>query len=96
MIVARNLGEPIERATEGKVVAFRNSSDRFRPDWGEVLDLGTLRRGPYLDFAALFLPGPQAEEFMPMLQRLQGKSMSSAATGGATIPTTPCSTPTRT
>ena len=73
LIVTRSLAEPIASAAKGRVVSFRNSSDRFVPGWREALDLGPLRRGPYLDFAALFLPGAKAAEFMPLIAELQDR-----------------------
>jgi hypothetical protein len=73
LIVTRSLAGPIEQAAAGKVVSFRNSSDRFVPEWGDFLDLGTIERGPYLDFAALTLPGTRAEELLPLLKELQGR-----------------------
>lgn len=48
MIVTRPLDELIEKAAQGSVVAFENDVDRFVAEWGEVLDLGPLRRRPYL------------------------------------------------
>jgi hypothetical protein len=73
LIVTRSLAEPIEQAAAGKLVSFRNSSDRFVSEWSDVLDLGPIERGPYLDFAALTLPGARAEELLPLLQELQGR-----------------------
>ena len=46
MVVTRPLGELIERAREGRVVAFENDIDRFVAEWGEILDLGPLERRP--------------------------------------------------
>ena len=47
MIVTRPLDELIERAREGEVVAVEHGGDRFCPEWGELLGLGPVRRGPY-------------------------------------------------
>jgi hypothetical protein len=55
MIATRSLEPVIERAREG-VVAFRNDRDRFVAEWGELLDLGPVRRQPYVS-SALFLLG---------------------------------------
>jgi hypothetical protein len=73
LIVTRNLSQLIEAAAGGKVVAFQNETDRFVAEWSEVLDLGPLRRGPYLDFAALLLPRDFAAEMMPLIQELQDR-----------------------
>jgi hypothetical protein len=48
MVVTRHLGELIERARSGRVVAFENDLQRWRPEWGELLDLGELEPRPYL------------------------------------------------
>ncbi len=73
LIVTRSFAEPIEWAQAGKLVSFRNSSDRFDPAWGDVLDLGPVRRGPYLDFAALCMPETLAAELIPLIQDRQGR-----------------------
>jgi hypothetical protein len=73
LIVTRSFAEPIARSAAGDVVAFRNSMDRHHPDWGEVLGLGEIHRGPYLDFAAISLPGPLAAELLPLIQDLQDR-----------------------
>jgi hypothetical protein len=49
MIVTSSLEPLIERAADGRVVAFEDyRRDRFVPEWGELLELGALRRQPYL------------------------------------------------
>ena len=73
LIVTRSFAEPIAWASAGKLVSFRNSSDRFDPAWGEVLDLGPVRRGPYLDFAALCMPGAVGAGLIPLIQDRQGR-----------------------
>jgi hypothetical protein len=53
LIVTRSLGELIDAAAGGRVVAVRNDMDRHVPEWGELLDLGPVRRQPYVAFALL-------------------------------------------
>jgi hypothetical protein len=48
IIVTRPLTPLIEAAVGGRVVAFKNHRDRFVPEWGELLELGQIRRQPYL------------------------------------------------
>jgi hypothetical protein len=48
MVVTRPLGGLIAQAAEGRVVAFENEMDRFVPEWGELLDLGEVRRQAYV------------------------------------------------
>jgi hypothetical protein len=59
MIVTRPLTELIEQASRGGVVAFRNDKERFVPEWGDILDLGTAQRRPYISSGLAFL-GPWA------------------------------------
>ena len=55
MIATRPLGELIERARSGRILAFANDRQRFVPEWGELLELGPVRRQPYVSsgFVAL-------------------------------------------
>lgn len=72
LIVVRRLDELVERAggdgsSPGRVVAFRNTIDRFVPEWGTMLGLGTSERRPYLCSAAVALardPGVAILELM--------------------------------
>jgi hypothetical protein len=48
MIVTRPLDELIDEAAGGRVIAVEHGSDRFFEDWSEELDLGPLRRHPYV------------------------------------------------
>jgi hypothetical protein len=57
MVVCRPLTPLIEQAAEGRVVAFKDNIDRFVPEWGELLDLGTPRRQPYVSSGLVFLGG---------------------------------------
>jgi hypothetical protein len=59
IIVTRPLAELIERARDGRVVAFENDVDRFVPEWGELLELGPIRRAPYV-CSGLVLAGGEA------------------------------------
>ncbi len=52
MIVSRSLGELIERAAEGRVVAFGTGYDRFVAEWATLLGLGELRRHQYVSSGA--------------------------------------------
>ncbi len=55
MIVVKSLTPLLEEAARGKVVAFENNIARFVPAWGELLDLGPVRRRPYLCSAVVAL-----------------------------------------
>src|SRR6266511_52133 len=51
MIVTRSLAPLVELAAGGRAVAFENNIDRFVPEWGALLDLGPVRRQPYVSSA---------------------------------------------
>jgi hypothetical protein len=72
LLATRHLGELIDTAAAGKLVAFENKSDRWVPEWGELLDLGELRRQRYLDFAALCMHSSIAREVQPLIEDRQG------------------------
>jgi hypothetical protein len=57
MVVTRPLAEPIETAAAGKVVAVAENVDRHVAEWGELLDLGPTRRGPYVSSGLVILGG---------------------------------------
>ncbi len=71
MIVTRPLDELIERARNGQVVAFKAAYDRFVPEWGELLDLGPIRRGPYVSGGLLFLAGPLGHRVLSQMDELE-------------------------
>jgi hypothetical protein len=71
MIVTRPLTALIERASENRVVAFENDRDRFVPAWGELLDLGPIRRRPYVSSGLVFLGGTAGEEVLRLLDDRQ-------------------------
>jgi hypothetical protein len=59
IIVTRSLAELVEAGRRGTVVGFVNdppNDDRFFPEWGQALDLGPLRRRPYLNAGQFVLP----------------------------------------
>ena len=62
MIVTRSLSDLIEAASGDRVVAVEHPRDRFVPEWGELLGLGTARRHRYLSSALVFLGGAAGRE----------------------------------
>jgi hypothetical protein len=61
IIVVRPLTEFVESSREGRVVGFVNdppNHERFFPEWATRLDLGVLRRRPYLNAGLFFVPSP--------------------------------------
>jgi hypothetical protein len=67
MVVTRPLTHLLQQAASGRVVAFENPVDRFVPEWGELLDLGQVRRQPYLCSGLVAMgssPGTEVLELM--------------------------------
>ncbi len=71
MIATRPLTELIERAAGDRVVAFRNDTDRFVADWGELLDLGQARRRPYVSSGLIALGGATGDTVLRLLDDRQ-------------------------
>jgi hypothetical protein len=71
LVVTRPLTGLIERAAGGRVVAFRNQLDRFVGDWGDLLDLGRARRGPYLSSAAICIERALGTEVLGLMEDRQ-------------------------
>jgi hypothetical protein len=67
MIVTRPLGGLIEKAASGRVVAFRTNRNRLFPEWGELLDLGPIRRQPYLSSGLVVFAGRVAVEVLRLM-----------------------------
>jgi hypothetical protein len=71
MIATRRLDEPIEQARNGRLVAFENESQRYFEEWGALLGLGALRRGPYLSSGAIFAGGETGRELFSVIAEKQ-------------------------
>jgi hypothetical protein len=71
VVVTRPLTELIGNASRGHVVAFKNDLDRFVPAWGEVLDLGPVRRQPYLSFAFVAMGGSLGVQILRLIEDRQ-------------------------
>jgi hypothetical protein len=71
MIVTRPLTELIASAEGGRVIAFENQIDRFVPEWGELLELGPVRRRPYVSSGLVVLGGKTGAEVVRLLDDRQ-------------------------
>jgi len=71
MVATRSLAEPIAQAAGGRIVAFCNDRDRFLPEWGELLDLGPIRRQPYVSSGLVLLGGAEGGEVLGLLDDRQ-------------------------
>jgi hypothetical protein len=67
MIATRPLTELLERAREGRVVAFRDRQDRFFGEWGELLDLGRAERRGYVSSGFVALGGEVRKQVLGLL-----------------------------
>lgn len=91
MIATRPLGDLIEAASQDSVVAFANDSDRFVSAWGELLDLGPIRRAPYVSSSLVALGGPAGAHVLELLddrQRAVDMSQTFYGTNAAAYPFT--------
>jgi hypothetical protein len=68
VILTRPLTELMDRAAEGRVVAFRNDLARFFPAWGELLALGPVRRQHYVNGGLLCLGGEVGSRLLELLR----------------------------
>ena len=73
IIVTRNLAPLIEAAAGGSVVAFENRSDRFFPEWGDLLELGTARRRQYVSSSLVCLGGALGSEVVRLMDGLRDR-----------------------
>jgi hypothetical protein len=74
MLVTRSLEPLIKCAGEGHIVAFEDHNvDRFRPEWGQLLDLGDLRRQPYLSAGLVALGAEPGDEVLRLLNQLSDR-----------------------
>jgi hypothetical protein len=73
VIVTRPLTELIEIAARHRVVAFENNMDRFVPEWGDLLDLGPVRRQPYLCTAFVAMGSSPGMEVLRLMEGRQAR-----------------------
>jgi hypothetical protein len=85
MIVTRPLGELIEKAAAGQVVAFRNDYERFHPEWGELLGLGEARRQASISSGLVFMGGSLGVEILRLMDRSQRRVESEFTSDGGRV-----------
>jgi hypothetical protein len=71
MIVTRPLTPLIDAAANGGVVAFRDRQQRFFPEWGRLLGLGTARRIPYVSSGLVAAGGGDGREVLTLMHELR-------------------------
>jgi hypothetical protein len=73
IVVTRSLAPLLERALSGCVAAFRDHSDRFRPEWGPLLGLGPLERRPYICSGLVATGRDPGEMVLRLVDERQGR-----------------------
>jgi hypothetical protein len=74
IVVTRPLGELIDTAARGRVVAVEHGSDRFFPEWGRLLGLGDPRRQPYVSSSLVVLDRDVGEPILESMHRAQPRA----------------------
>lgn len=67
MVVTRSLEPLIEQAAQERVVAVKDNIDRSVGEWGDLLDLGDVRRQPYVSSGLLFLGGSVGADVLRLM-----------------------------
>ena len=73
MIVTRSLADLIERARSGEVIAVEHGQDRHVPEWGEILDLGPVRKQTYVCSGFLATPRDPGEDVLRLMADRQDR-----------------------
>jgi hypothetical protein len=73
MIATRSLAPLIDEAATGRVVAFENDRPRFVASWGELLDLGETRPGPYVSSGLVAFGGDAGASALALMHDRQGR-----------------------
>jgi hypothetical protein len=68
VVLTRPLTELMNRAAEGRIVAFQNELARFFPEWGELLGLGSARHQPYVNGGLLCIGGEVGPRLLELLR----------------------------
>jgi hypothetical protein len=71
VIVTRTLTDLIEVARADRIVAFQNDTHRHFPEWAELLDVGSVRDGPYVTTSVLFAAEEPARSLFPLVEEKQ-------------------------
>jgi hypothetical protein len=71
MIATRSLTPLIDEAASGRVVAFENDRPRFVASWGELLELGEARPGPYVSSGLVAFGGAAGANALALMHDRQ-------------------------
>jgi hypothetical protein len=70
-IVTRPLTDLIDRASEGRVLAVRHERNRFFPQWGDLLGLGTSKRRAYVSSSLVLMGGEVGGRVISLMHEAQ-------------------------
>jgi hypothetical protein len=73
IVVTRPLTDLLEQSRQGKVVAFENRSNRFVPEWGDLLGLGTASPRQYVSSSLVCLSGTLGSEILQLMADLRDR-----------------------
>lgn len=73
MIVTRSLAPLIERASQGRVIAFCDRQQRFFTEWGDLPDVGPARRGPYVSSGFVLAGGDIGKRVLELFDAHQSR-----------------------
>jgi hypothetical protein len=73
IIATRSLRKLIDDAGRPSVIAVENDTDRFVPEWGELLGLGEVRRQPYVSSGLVFMGRSLGEDVLRLMGELQDR-----------------------
>jgi hypothetical protein len=73
VVVTRSLAEIVEAAAAGRVVAVENDRQRFVPEWGELLGLGSPRRQPYVSSGLVAVDRTLGRDVLALMDELRDR-----------------------
>jgi hypothetical protein len=71
IILTRPLGQLIERAAAGRVLAVAHEHDRFFPQWGDLLGLGSSRPRRYVSSSMVLAGGGLGKRVLGVMHEVQ-------------------------
>ena len=73
IVVTRSLTPLLERAAEGRIVAFRDRQQRFFEEWGELTGAGRAIRRPYVSSSLVIAAGEPGQRTLDLLDKLRSR-----------------------
>jgi hypothetical protein len=73
IIVTRSLAPLLDRADDGRIVAFRDRQQRFFGEWGELTGAGPAQRRPYVSSSLVIAGGEPGRRTLELLDELRSR-----------------------